>query len=157
MKDKKKNPKNVGIAFNVILESIDKKTGRVIKRIETHNMIVNTGLERIAKLLGGVDAVGDFSHIAVGTDDTAVQNTDTTLGTEVERESATISYEANYKCKFQKVFSVGTGVSHAVKEVGIFDSATPTGSVMWARVNADNTLDFDTDLSVTMTYTMARV
>ena len=154
---KKKNTKDVGISFNVILESIDKTTGRIIKRIETHNLIVNTGLERIAKLLGGVDAVGYFSHIAVGTDATTVTATDIALGAEVERESATISYEANYKCKFQKVFSVGSGVSYNIKEVGIFNSAIESGSIMWARVNADNTLDADTDLSVTMTYTMARV
>ena len=152
---KKESKKTLDITFNAVIESIDKATGKVIKRVEIHNTIVNDGLERIAKLLGKLSTTG-FEYIAVGTDATAVQNTDSSLGTEVERELATVSYVASYKCKFLKVFSVGSGVSHAVKEIGIFDSAVESGSTMWARLICDNTLDFDTDLSVTITYTMAR-
>ena len=152
---KKEAKKMLDITFNAVIESIDKKTGKVIKRVEVHNTIVNDGLERIAKLLGKLSSTG-FEYIALGTDNTAVQNDDSALGAEVERELATVTYVADYKCRFTKVFSVGSGVSHSVKEVGIFDSATETGSTMWARLNCDNTLDYDTDLSVIITYTMAR-
>jgi len=151
-----KKAAETGISYNAVIESIDKYTGKVIKRVKVHNTIVNNGLERIAKLLGKISSTG-FDYLAVGTDDTAVQNTDTALGTEVVREQAVVSYEADYKCKFVKVFSVGSGVSYSIKEVGIFDQAGVSGSTMWARVACDNTLDADTDLSVSILYTMARV
>jgi len=148
-------PAKTNISFNVVIESIDKLTRKVIKRETIHNTITNVGLERIAKLLGKLSSTG-FDYIALGTDATTSQATDVALGAEVERELAGVSYVASYKCQFLKVFSVGSGVSHSVKEVGIFDSITPSGSVMWARVNCNNTLDADTDLSVTMTYTFAQ-
>lgn len=154
MKKIKKEAKT-GIAYNAVIESIDKHTGKVIKRVVVHNTIVNNGLERIAKLLGKLSSTG-FDYLAIGTDATVVQGTDTVLGVEVIREQATVSYEVGYKCKFVKIFSVGSGISHAVKEVGIFDQAVVSGSTMWARLNCDNTLDADTDLSVTITYIMAR-
>lgn len=141
----------IGFSWNVIIESIDKYTGKVIKREKICNTIVNTGKERIAKLLGKLSAAG-FDYLALGTDATAVQVTDTSLGTEVEREQATVEYVADYKCKFTKVFSVGSGVSYSIKEVGVFDGAIESGSIMWARLNCNNTLDSDTDLSVILTY-----
>lgn len=144
-----------GISYNAVIESIDKCTGKVIKRVTVHNTIVNNGLERIAKLLGKLSTTG-FDYLAVGTDATLVQNTDTSLGVEVEREQAAVSYEAGYKTKYVKIFSVGSGTNYAIKEVGIFDSAIESGSTMWARLNCDNTLDSDTDLSVTIHYIMAR-
>ena len=151
---KVKKSAKLKISYNAVIEDIDKYTGKVLKRVEVHNTIVNNGLERIAKLLGKISSVG-FDYLAVGTDATAVQVTDTELGVEVVREQAVVTYEAGYKTKFVKVFSVGSGVSHSIKEVGIFDQAGISGSTMWARVNADNTLSTDTNLSVTITYVMA--
>lgn len=151
----KKQPE-LKFRFNAVIKSIDKATGKVISETKVHNTIVNSGLERIARLLGNVGSPSAFSHIALGTDDTTVTNSDTALGVEVEREAATVSYEADYKCKFEKVFSVGSGTSYSIKEVGIFDGASVSGSTMWARLNTNNTLDSDTNLSVTITYTMAR-
>ena len=153
---KKEKKATLDFSYNAIIKSIDKATGKVIKRVEVHNTIVNVGLERIAQLLGKLSSTG-FDYLALGTDATAVQNTDVALGAEVERELATISQPTSVQCRFVKVFSVGSGVSYAIKEVGIFDSATISGSTMWARLNCDNTLDSDTEISVQITYTMARV
>ena len=156
MKNNKKEKKGTLIfSYNAVIESINNKTGKVVKRIKVHNTIVDTGLERIAKLLGKLLSSG-FDYIAVGTDDTAVQNTDIALGTEVEREQASVSYVPDYKCRFEKVFSVGSGVDYVIKEVGIFDSVLGTGTTMWARLNCNNILDADTDLAITITYIMAR-
>jgi len=141
--------------YNAVIESIDKSTRKVIKRVTIHNLIVNDGLNLIRNWMHG-DAVNNPTAIAIGTDATAAQNTDTALLAEVLRSAATISKPANYQVKYVKVFSVGSGVSHAVKEVGVFDSAVVSGSTMLARLICDNTLDADTDLSVTITYTIAR-
>ena len=144
------------LKYNAIIESIDKATGNVIKRITVHNMVVNNGLNLIRNWMAG-DVVDNPQAIALGTDATAVQATDTTLGAEVERETATITKPANYQARYTKLFSVGSGVSHNIREVGVFDSAIASGSTMLARLTCDNTLDSDTDLSVQITYTIARV
>lgn len=153
---KKEAKKMFKITYNAVFESIDKKTGKVKKRIEKHNLIVNDGLNLVRNWMAG-DSVNNPKAIAVGTDDTAPANADTTLGTEVLRELASITKPSDYQVKYEKVFSVGSGVSHAIKEVGVFDSDTVSGSTMFARVSANNTLDADTNLSVTITYTIARV
>lgn len=142
--------------YNAVIESIDKATGAVTKRITIHNLVVNNGLNLVRNWMAG-DAVNNPQAIAVGTDATSAQNSDTALGTEVLRYAATITKPENYKVRYAKTFSVGSGVSHAIKEVGIFDSAVASSSTMLARLNCDNTLDADTDLSVTITYTIARV
>ena len=144
------------VSFNAIIESIDANTGEVIKSSRIHNLVVNDGLNMIRNFMAG-DVPANPKAIAIGTDATAADNTDTELGAEVLRSVATISKPASYQVRYVKVFSVGTGVSHEIKEVGVFDSATVTGSTMLARLITSNTLDVDTNLSVTITYTIARV
>jgi len=151
-----RSKKEFQVTYNAIIESIDKNTKKVVKRTKIHNIIVNNGLNLIRNFMAG-DIIENPKAIAVGTDATVVQATDIELGTEVLRELATISKPTDYQVRYVKVFTVGTGVSHAIKEVGIFDSITVSGSTMFSHLNCDNTLDTDTDLSVTITYTIARV
>lgn len=146
----------LSVGYNVVIESIDKATGKVTQRTEIHNLIVNDGLSLIRNWMAG-DSIDNPTAIALGTDATAPANVDTDLNAEVERELASITKPASYQVRYEKIFSVGSGVSHAVKEVGLFDSDTVSGSTMFARVAANNTLDADTDLSVKITYTVSRV
>ena len=137
---------------NIELVTTDHYTGEVKDRSEIKNDIVNVGLEEIAKLLNGVDTTY-FRAIAIGTGDTAVSSSQTALVTEVARESATLSYEADYKAKFVKVFTFGSGVSYTIKEVGIFNIST-SGGVMFNRaIDAGKAVDANTDLTATITIT----
>jgi hypothetical protein len=156
MKNKrKKTPTMLDIKYNVIIKSIDKKTGKVVKKTEIHNMIVNDGLNLIRNFMAG-DVVDNPSAIALGTDVTAVAAEQTELLAEVIRETATISKPDDYEVQYEKVFSVGSGESYAIKEVGLFDNVSVSGSTMFSRLLCNNTLDTDTNLSVQISYTIGR-
>jgi hypothetical protein len=112
------------------LSRVNKETGEILDTEVIHNIIVNTGKERVAKLLNGVSSTY-FRAIAVGTGVTGALVGNTTLETEVTRSAATLTYEASYKTKFVYTFSFGG--NYAITEAGIFDSATVSGSVMLNR------------------------
>lgn len=134
-------------------KTVDVKTGKILQEETKENTIVNTGLERVAKLLNGVSSTY-FRAIAVGTGTTGAASGDTALETEVTRATATLTYEASYKAKFKYTFSFGG--DYAITEAGLFDSATASGSVMLNRTtftakNVSSTIQ----LIVTATITVA--
>jgi len=147
----------IKLTGDVIIER-RRKDGSVIDREEIKNLIVNSGKERVAKLIAegvGTGLTG-FSYIAIGTGVTGVLVTDTSLETEVERESATVGYEASYKATFEKTFVFGTGDSYAITEAGVGDSASSTGDTLLDRfVFTAKNVDIDTDLYVKITITVA--
>lgn len=112
------------------LSRVNKETGEILDTEVIHNIIVNTGKERVARLLNGVSSTY-FRAIAVGTGATGELVGNTALQTEVTRATATLSYEASYKAKFEYTFTFGG--SYALTEAGLFDSATVSGSTMLNR------------------------
>ena len=147
----------IKITGDVVIER-RRKDGSVIDREELKNLIVNVGKERVAKLIAegvGTGLTG-FSYLAIGTGTTSANATDTSLETEVERESATVAYEASYKVTFEKTFDFGTGDSYAITEAGIGDSASSTGDTLLDRfVFSAKNVDIDTDLYVKITITVS--
>jgi hypothetical protein len=142
---------------DVIIER-RRKDGSVIDKEELKNLVVNSGLEHIARWLAGETGYGDFPYIAIGLSGSgdAVDATDTELVSEVTRASATRNYVANYKCTFEKTFTFGSGEAYDIKEAGLFDGATPSGSTMFDRfVFSTKSVDADTDLYVKITITVA--
>jgi len=143
------------ILENWKIERVNKETGEVLESQEMCNLIVNDGLERVARLINGNSSTY-FQALAVGTGATAPTNTDVALGAEVTRSAATLTYEASYKAKFQYTFSFGG--DYAITEAGIFDSATVSGSKMLARTTfAAKNVSTIVQLIVTATITVARV
>lgn len=158
---KRRKPKmkeGIKLIGKAIIE-LRKKDGVVIEREEVNNLIVNTGKEKVAKLLGGVETgIAGFTHIGIGLGETgdSVSASDTTLVSETTREEAVRSYEADYKCVFEKTFSFGTGEAYEIIEAGLFDSGTVTGSIMLDRFSfSAKSVDDDTDLYVKITITVA--
>ena len=135
----------------------DKKTGKIIDKEIIKNLVVNSGLERVAKMIGDTESgLSAFSTIALGTDNTAVTANDTSLGTEVKRESVTVTYEASYKVKFYKIFTAGSGESYSIVEAGVFDSLIESGSTMLDRFTfSAKTLDSSNDLEISITITVS--
>lgn len=113
------------------LKTVDKKTGKILQKETVKNTIVDGGITRIRDLMfnqGG----NSFVAIAVGTDNTASQTSDTTLGTEVVRSvSATYSEPNSYTGRLSYQFSFGG--SYSIVEGGLFDSETISGSTMLNR------------------------
>lgn len=138
------------------IKTVNRETGEVISE-EKQNTIVNVGLERIAKLLFDVDTPAYFRAIGIGTDNTAVTNSDTVLGAEFDRELGVATYVASYIGKLTKTFTFGSGVSQTITEAGIFDSDTVSGSTMLARVVfAGKSISSLIDLIVEAEITFAR-
>lgn len=160
--DSKLRSKNMKAGTFTLLENwkiqtVDKLTGKILQEEEKCNLIVNDGLEIVAKLLNGVSSTY-FRAIAIGTGTTAPTNTDTELEIEYTRALATLSYEASYKAKFAKTFSFATGVAEDITEAGIFDSDTVSGSSMLARATfTPKSISVDIDLIVTAEITVSRV
>ena len=139
------------------IEEVDAYTGEVLSTEEICNTIVNSGLERVAKMINNVDGTY-FRALAIGTGTTGAANDDTELETEYTRETATLSYEASYKSKFTKTFTFASGTSENITEAGIFDSATASGSTMLARTTfSAKAVTAEVSLIVTATITVARV
>ena len=132
------------------ISTVDLRTNKVIDKEVKENMIVNTGLERIAKLLNGVNTTY-FDFIAIGSDNTAVQETDTALGAEVDRKQATTAYETDYKATLEALFLFDA--PNVIREAGGFSS----DNVMLNRVIfSDKNVDENTGLYVKFTITVSR-
>lgn len=134
-------------------KTVDRATGKILQEETKENTIVNTGLERVAKLLNGVSSTY-FRAIAVGTGTTGAASGDTELETEVTRAEAVLTYEASYKAKFVYTFTFGG--DYAITEAGLFDSATVSGSVMLNRTTfTAKNVSTTVDLIATVTITVA--
>ncbi len=147
----------IKITGDVVIER-RRKDGSVIDREELKNLIVNSGKERVAKLIAegvGTGLTG-FSYLAIGTGVTGAQASDSSLETEVAREPATIAYEASYKATFEKTFEFATGEDANITEAGVGDSASSTGDTLLDRFTfSAKAVDPDTDLYVKITITVS--
>lgn len=81
--------------------------------------ITSVGLVRAAKLLGGVDSVGAFTKLKIGTGTGAESASDTALGNAVATATATRTYEATNKCVWTATIT-GFSSSYSLREVGVF-------------------------------------
>jgi len=108
------------IGGHAMLELFD-ADGKLKERRETNNLMVNTGLYHIADQLSD-QGESAMSHMAVGTDDTAVAAGDTALGTEASRVALTSTTQ-------------GSGASaDEVTYVGTFGAGTGTGALVEAGI-----------------------
>jgi len=145
------------IKYNITLKRICNSTGEVLDVEHIHNLVVNNGLNLVRDFLGDV-SVDAPKYIAIGEGAVAAANADTALGSESVRELGAIDVATDYQAIFTKTFTFGSGVSYAITEVGLFDSATASGSTMFNRaVVSSKAVDSDTDLDVTVTLTVARI
>ena len=136
-----------------IIERI--KNGKVLDREIVENTIVNTGKERVAKLLNDVSST-HFRAIGIGEGTTGALATDSALETERKRATASLSYEADYKAKFEHTFTFNSGESYAITEAGVFDSAVVSGSTMLNRATfSAKNVDVDVSLKVNVKITVS--
>jgi hypothetical protein len=131
-----------------------KKDGTKIDSWEVNNLVVTAGKVEVSKLLNGVDTTY-FRAIAIGTNDAGLGVGNTTLGAEVARALATLSYEATAKAIFEKTFDFGSGESYAIVEAGIFNNSVSGGEMLDRFTFSAKNVDFDTDLYCKITITVA--
>lgn len=133
------------------ISTFDVKTGRIKEKEVKENMIVNTGLERLAKLLNGISTVY-FDYIAIGSGNTDPAETDTALESELSRLQADTSYESDYKSVLEKTFLFTS--AQVIREAGCFSS----DDIMLNRVTfSDKNVDENTGLHIKFWITVSRV
>lgn len=122
--------------------------------IEGKNVITETGLDFLASFLNSAaTAASTFTmrYIAIGTDATTEQASNTALGTELSRHTGTVSF-ASAKYTVVATFAAGEGTG-AIAEYGLFSSNT--AGTMFSRdteavINkaAGDTLEVTTEVTL---------
>jgi len=111
-----------------------KMTGRLIISInenvvqEIDNLVVTTGKEFVAARMVGTSA-SVMSHMSVGSGSTAAAASDTALGSELGRVTATSS-ASGAVATYSATFAAGTGTG-AVTEAALFNASS--GGTMLCR------------------------
>jgi hypothetical protein len=132
------------------ISRIDRKTGKCLSKLIKKNLIVNSGLEIVAKLLNGVSSKY-FTRIGIGTDSTTPGEGETTLRSLYDIQVGEAEYENFYKSSLSYTFTFGSSV--VIKEAGEFNDDT----VMLNRVVFDDqNCGADVDLHVKVTVTVDR-
>jgi len=110
------------------IKVIDKITGKVTEET-IKNRIMNAALDELIKVLNG-DAVDlEIGYLALGTNNAAITNTDTTLGTEIFRTAA-VSKTLTATGELTSIFIVLDSEAVAtIEEIGIFGGSTATATV----------------------------
>ena len=88
---------------------------------KTHNLVVTSGKEWVAKRMAGQDS--NMTHMAIGTGTTAAAAAQTALVTELERNAMTVSggTVSTNTIQYAATYAAGDGTG-AITEAGIFDT-----------------------------------
>ena len=88
---------------------------------KTHNLVVTSGKEWVAKRMAGQDS--NMTHMAIGTGTTAAAAAQTALVTELERNAMTVSggTVSTNTIEYAATYAAGDGTG-AITEAGIFDT-----------------------------------
>lgn len=116
--------------IEIIKENIETKE---IRTVRTHNLVVNVGLNQIRDLLLGSTGIILPTHIGIGTSTDAVTAGDTTLGSEVVRDSFSGSTSLGVgSMQFTYYLSSSQAGGNDIAEIGAFNSSS-TSADMFAR------------------------
>jgi hypothetical protein len=141
----------VNVSANVQVTVQDADTGAILSQQEHKNLVVSGGLNLIRDLLDG-DAVAGLTHFAVGTDTSPVSATQTTLGTEVFRDTVTQRTSNTQQLIVSYYLASGSANGNTLSEAGLFNDAT-TGT-MFARVLLNPAVPKSSAVAVTLNWTI---
>lgn len=138
---------NEDLALNCFMvgELFD-KDGNLKQKVEKHNMILNGGFDFLCNCIGAATSrPAALSHIAVGTNSTAVAAADTGLKGERVRSAATYTHTTGTKFfTMVATFAAGVGTG-ALTETGLCNAAsggTTMDRVVFPVVNKEATDTF---------------
>jgi hypothetical protein len=122
---------------------------RFVRRISTHNLTVNAGLDMIRDLLAG-DALGGITTFKVGTDNTAVVAGQTDLVASVHSNTVTSKTKGAQQLVVKYFLGSASANGHTLREAGLFNGA----GTMYARVVLASDIVKTSSLTVTFTWTL---
>jgi hypothetical protein len=132
---------------NVTIEARDVNTGKLVARRKVKNLVVTTGRGLTADVLLGV--ANRPSHLAVGSNNTAVALTDTTLVAEAARIALTSGSRSSNVLTFYAYLPGSQGNGVDLKECGIFNSSS--GGTLFARATFSS-ISKTSSIAVTFTW-----
>lgn len=137
--------------------TIELRSGGKTKQIvRGKNLVVDTGKEFLASFMNSA-ATGastfTMRYIAIGTDSTAANASDTALGNEAARASGSVTYTSGAIYTVVATFASGTGTGSIV-EYGLLSSST-AGTLMSRDVESVINKGANDELVVTTNLTVA--
>lgn len=117
------------------------------------NLVVDAGENHIADQLSSTPGQGAMSHMAIGTGSTAAAFGDTTLGTEIDRNSLTSRTDSGNVVTYVGTWNPGDGTNAALREAGIFNAAS-SGTMLARAVYANIDKQAGDTLTITWTVTI---
>ena len=148
----KAHPHELRMWVNVRAEVHDARTGRLLKKIEKHNLVTSAGRNLVRSLLTTADTTA-LTHMGVGTGTTAPASLDTALETEVARPALTQINNTDtgeFECKLFLDASTANGSD--LTEAGLFTASS--GGTLFARVTHD-AISKSSAITITYTWTVA--
>ena len=145
----KKDSSKVTGSVNVVVRGED---GTVKQEFTVPNLVVDSGLDFIASRMKDATATA-MSHMAVGTDNTAADAADTTLGTEIVRVAMASTTVTNNAIAYVASYPAGTGTG-ALTEAAILN-ASSGGSMLCRTVFAVINKGAADSMTVTWTVTIS--
>lgn len=114
------------------------------------NLVVDAGLDLIAKITGGVGTL--LSHMAIGNSNSASQPAMTALqGSELERVALTSTVVSNNTITYAATFGASISITVTIREIGIFNDLV--GGEMLSRFICSG-FDLSAGESVAVTWAM---
>ena len=120
---------NIKATGHFLMEVIDVVTGEVIDRYEANNLVVNSGLLNVTRLLGGDPAGSKLTHISVGTNGAPPALTDTAITGAFSKAIDSVAYVGNNIVQY--IYSIGSSEANGmtIQEAGLFNNS----GVLFAR------------------------
>lgn len=118
------------------------------------NVVTNVGRNKFASLIAQ-DISAFPSHIGIGTDDTAADVTDTTLGAEVDRNALTSDSANAGVVTYKAFFSKSEANGSTIAEVGLFDASSSGNMFCRSILTTPVAKTASVSLSITWTITLA--
>lgn len=129
----------------------------ILKKEQTSpNVVCSNGKEWLASFLNSAAAAAStftMKYIGIGSDNTAASVANTALGTELARQTSTVSYVSNQILQLTCTFAAGSGTG-SIYEYGVFSSNT-AGTLLSRDVDALITKGAADTLKVTYQLTIS--
>lgn len=128
------------------------KDGNIKDERHITNTVVTAGKNHVADQLSAVPTGSAMGYMAIGTNNTAVQATDTTLNTELDRNALTSRTDSGNVITYVADWAAGDGTG-AIVEAGIFNAAsagTMLARTVFSTINkgASDTLQITWNITV---------
>jgi hypothetical protein len=114
---------------NVCAKIFDAKSGTLISEQETHNLVVDTGLNLLRDALY-TGSISPLTKLGIGLSGTVVSPTNTALFNELLRDNLLLITVANKSLTCQYFLSESAANGQTLRELGLFT----TDGTMYARV-----------------------